>query len=149
MGVQRRGDVVGELDVQLGGQVGTRMQLAELADDRVRVALVNDLVERDVPQPPRGLGRLLRQPFPVVLGVGVRSAVRLRPAEHQVVQAAQVDRPRAADLEAEAGGGISEPAPVAVPGGRVPTERVVLRRQHRQVLHGEARLLAGFLKLVA
>jgi hypothetical protein len=113
-------------DVELGGQV--RLDLAAAADPDygLGVALVGDLVERQVSEEPGGLGGVGLHPLPGVVVVQVRCAVRLGSAEHRVVQAPEVDPPV---LEAQFRHWLGEPAPVPVPGRGVEPERVVLRRE--------------------
>ena len=54
------------------------------------VALVDDLIEWEVPQPSSGLPRNTRKPEPVGVSVRVWRAIRFRPADHHVVQPAQM-----------------------------------------------------------
>ena len=106
-------------------------------DHRLGVALVGDLIERDIAEEPGGFGGVGLEPLPVIIVVDVLAAVRHRPAEHHVVQSAEADSPVA---EAELGGGLGEPLAVTVPGRGVEPERVVLRRQDSQVLERAALL---------
>src|SRR5262245_1683553 len=99
--------------------------LSLVMDVRLGVAVVGDLVERDVAEPAGRLAGDAAEPDPVLICVGVDRAVRLddRLARHKdVVQAAPVDAPVADGLLLVSG----EPLPGAVPSRRVKPVWIVL-----------------------
>jgi hypothetical protein len=116
---------IGDLNVDADVDEGEHVAGLPAADGGGGVALVDDLVERQVAEPAGGLGGVLGQPEPVVVGVAVGPAVWLGAAQHHVVDAAEVDQ---ATAEAELLDGGCEPGAVAVIGRSVQPERITLLR---------------------
>ena len=122
-----RGQVLGQVDLRDDAEDRRRDRLLGQPDDRRGVALVADVLERDVPQPPRRLGRHVLQPLPPLGRVDVRLAVRQRGAAEQgVVDAAQVLAGEVEPVEL-----VAEPPAGLVEGRRVDPVGIVLRSSAR------------------
>jgi hypothetical protein len=91
----RGGDLVHvrHVDVEADREVAAWLGRLEDAHHRGGVALVHDLVEREVAEPAGRLARGAGQPQPVRVGVAVGAAVRLGLAQHHVVEAPEMDLP--------------------------------------------------------
>src|SRR6516165_5646307 len=108
-------------------------------DDRRSVAVVDDLLKRDVAQPARGLASVVHQPCPIVVVVQIGLAVRLADGalgDNGVMQTPPMNfRGTAFQCPAQL---LGNPLAVAVTGGCIESIWIDLRAEDSQVAKGEA-----------